>query len=150
MLIVLDNAGEQTRSGRCCPAPRLRVVVTSRDSMPGLIARDGARRMDLDPLPTARCGRAAARADRRPGRRRPAAAAALAALCSRLPLALRVAAELAAARSASSLADLVAELADQQRLLDLLDADRTRTPRSGPCSPGPTCTWTPAPPARSG
>ena len=40
----------------------------------------------------------------------------------RLPLALRVAAELTVARSATSLAELVAELADEQRRLELFDA----------------------------
>jgi hypothetical protein len=40
----------------------------------------------------------------------------------RLPLALRVAAELTVARSATSLTELVAELADEQRRLELLDA----------------------------
>ena len=87
-----------------------------------LVARDGARRLDLDLLPPAEAvgllraliGERAA-AD-------PGAAAALAAQCSRLPLALRVAAELAAARPAVSLTDLVGELADQQQRLDLLDA----------------------------
>jgi len=52
----------------------------------------------------------------------PGAAEALARQCCRLPLALRVAAERAAARPAESLADLVAELDDQRRRLDVLDA----------------------------
>ena len=53
MLIVLDNAGRaRTRSGRCCPAhPARAAVVTSRDTLAGLVARDGARRLDLDVLP---------------------------------------------------------------------------------------------------
>jgi tetratricopeptide (TPR) repeat protein len=97
-------------------------VVTSRDSLAGLVARDGARRLDLDLLPPgdavgllrALIGSRAA-AD-------PGAAAALADQCSRLPLALRVAAELAVARPTVPLADLVRELADQQRRLEFLDA----------------------------
>ena len=52
----------------------------------------------------------------------PDAAAALAGQCAWLPLVLRVAAELAAARPSTSLAQLVAELADEQRRLELLDA----------------------------
>jgi hypothetical protein len=43
--------------------------------------------------------------------------------CARLPLALRLAAELAAARPGVPLAGLAAELADEQRRLELLDAD---------------------------
>ncbi|WP_460065722.1 AfsR/SARP family transcriptional regulator [Streptomyces sp. YKOK-I1] len=124
MLIVLDNAAtvEQVRpllpgTGTCA------VVVTSRDSLAGLVAREGAHRLDLDLLP-ADAARALLR--RLVGPRaeaEPDAVDALAAQCARLPLALRVAAELAAARPATPLADLVCELTDQQRRLDLLDAD---------------------------
>jgi tetratricopeptide (TPR) repeat protein len=46
----------------------------------------------------------------------------LAGQCARLPLALRVAAELAVTRQATRLAGLVAELAGEQRRLELLDA----------------------------
>jgi hypothetical protein len=97
-------------------------VVTSRDSLAGLVARDGARRLDLDLLPQ---GDAVGLLRELIGGRvdaEPAAAAALAVHCARLPLALRVAAELAVARPAASLAGLASELADQQRRLDLLDA----------------------------
>jgi len=96
--------------------------VTSRDALSGLVARDGAQRLDLDLLPQqdavgllrALIGE---RVDADPG-----AAAALAGRCARLPLALRVAAELAAARPHTSLTALVSELADQQGRLDLLAA----------------------------
>ncbi|CAM5579151.1 hypothetical protein GCM10010329_76550 [Streptomyces spiroverticillatus] len=123
MLLVLDNAlsAEQVRpllpgSASCA------VVVTSRHSLGGLVARNGARRMDLGPLSA---GEATAllclligeraRADR-------AACAALAEQCARLPLALRVAAELAVARVGVPLAELVAGLADQRQRLRRLDA----------------------------
>jgi hypothetical protein len=97
--------------------------VTSRDSLVGLVARDGAARLDLDVLPlddavSLLCELIGARADADPP-----AAAKLAEQCSRLPLALRVAAELASARPDIPLADLIAELADEQRRLDVLDAD---------------------------
>jgi DNA-binding SARP family transcriptional activator/Tfp pilus assembly protein PilF len=122
MLVVLDNAREVEQVRLLLPgAPDCVVVVTSRDSLAGLVARHGASRLEVGLLPI---GDAVAllraliggRADADPD-----AAAALAARCARLPLALRVAAELAAALPASSLADLVCELAGQQRL-DLLDA----------------------------
>jgi DNA-binding SARP family transcriptional activator/Tfp pilus assembly protein PilF len=130
MLVVLDNAGsaEQVRSllpgSSGCVA-----VVTSRDSLAGLVAREGARRLDLDllPLPDAvNLLRAliGARVDADL-----AATAALAAQCARLPLALRVAAELAVARPAVCLADLVNEMADTRKRLETLDASgdsRTR------------------------
>jgi DNA-binding SARP family transcriptional activator/tetratricopeptide (TPR) repeat protein len=129
VLVVLDNAGSAAQVGPLLPgSPTCMVVVTSRDALAGLVARDGAVRVELDllPLPEA-VGLLRAligpRADSDP-----AAAAALASQCARLPLALRVAAELAAARPDLSLADLASELADQQRRLDLLDAGAdTRT-----------------------
>ena len=124
MLIVLDNACEAGQVRPLLPGtPGCVTVVTSRDSLAGLVARDGAVRMDLDLLQTADAitllrtligGRAVAD---------PAATQALAQACCRLPLALRVAAELAAARPQVPLGDLVTELADQRRSLDLLDAD---------------------------
>jgi DNA-binding SARP family transcriptional activator/Flp pilus assembly protein TadD len=123
MLVVLDNAGSVEQVRLLLPGtPACVTVVTSRDSLPGLVARDGAVRLDLDLLPAADAvsllrALIGQRADADPG-----AAEALAAQCCRLPLALRVAAELAAARPAIPLAGLVGELADQQRRLDLLDA----------------------------
>ena len=123
MLVVLDNAGSVEQVRLLLPGtPACVTVITSRDSLAGLVARDGAVRLDLDLLPAADAVRLLrvligprAEAD-------PSATEALAAQCSRLPLALRVAAELAAARPAIPLADLAGELADQQRRLDLLDA----------------------------
>ncbi len=123
MLVLLDNASsvEQVRpllpgTGSCL------VLITSRDSLPGMVAVHGAERLNLDllPLPDA-VGLLrrliGARVDREPS-----AAAELAAACARLPLALRIGAELAAARTDVPLAELVAELADHQGRLDLLDA----------------------------
>ena len=72
MLVVLDNARGPSRSGRCCPAaPACVTVVTSRDALAGLVARDGARAAGPGPAAAARGGRPAAGADRRPGGRRP-------------------------------------------------------------------------------
>ena len=123
ILLVLDNAAsvEQVRpllpgSGSCA------VVVTSRDSLAGLVAAHGARRIDLDLLPAED---AVALLRRLIGARvdaEPAAAATLAGQCARLPLALRVAAELAVARPGITLAELARELADRQHRLELLDA----------------------------
>ncbi len=123
MLVVLDNAGSAEQVRPLLPAtPACAAVVTSRDSLAGLVARDGARRLDLDLLPLADAvGLLRALIGQRVDAD-PTAAEELAAQCSRLPLALRVAAELAVARPAAPLAHLVGELADQQRRLDLLDA----------------------------
>jgi DNA-binding SARP family transcriptional activator/tetratricopeptide (TPR) repeat protein len=130
ILVVLDNAGSAEQVRPLLPGdPACAVVVTSRDALTGLVARDGAWRLDLDLLPLEDAigllrMLIGARVDADP-----AAAAVLASQCCRLPLALRVAAELTATRTAIPLAELVAELADQRRRLDLLDADGD--PRTG-------------------
>jgi tetratricopeptide (TPR) repeat protein/transcriptional regulator with XRE-family HTH domain len=123
LLVVLDNANHVEQVRPLLPGSSgCMAVVTSRDSLPGLVARDGARRLTVPPLPRTEAvsllriliGR---RVDLEPG-----ASDAMAAQCCRLPLALRVAAELAAARHDVQLADLVRELASQQGPLDQLDA----------------------------
>jgi DNA-binding SARP family transcriptional activator/tetratricopeptide (TPR) repeat protein len=123
MLVILDNArsAEQVRpllpgSSACT------VLVTSRDALAGLVARDGATRLDLDVLSRQEAiallrALIGARTDAEPE-----AAAELADQCCRLPLALRVAGELAASRPDVPLAELVRELADLRTRLDLLTA----------------------------
>ncbi|MEO3850690.1 tetratricopeptide repeat protein [Streptomyces sp. B8F3] len=123
MLVVLDNALSVEQVRPLLPgSPSCAVLVTSRDSMAGLVALHGARRLALGPLPRRE---AIALLRRLIGERAPADAAACAALaeqCARLPLALRVAAELAAKHPGVALAELVTELGDHRRRLDLLDA----------------------------
>ena len=123
LLVLLDNAASVEQVRPLLPGcPSCLVVVTSRDSLAGLVARHGAGRLDLDmlPLPDA-VGLLRTligdRVDAEPG-----AAVALAKQCARLPLALRVAAELAAASPDSRLEGLAGELASEQRRLDLFDA----------------------------
>ena len=123
MLIVLDNAldTEQVRpllpgSGECV------VVVTSRDSLAGLVARDGAVRLELDALPAADAAELLRALIGPRVAEEPHAAAELVEQCCRLPLALRVAAELAAARPQTPLAGLVAELFVPAERLVLLAA----------------------------
>lgn len=123
VLVMLDNAASVEQVRPLLPGgPSCLVVVTSRDSLAGLVARHGAQRLDLDILPLADSmgllrsligGRVDAE---------PRAAAALAGHCARLPLALRVAAELAATSPGQRLEELAGELAGEQRRLDLLDA----------------------------
>lgn len=122
-LVVLDNAGSVEQVRPLLPgSPGCAVVVTSRDALAGLVARDGAVRIDLDVLPLPDSVALlreliGSRADDDV-----AAAKTMAEHCSRLPLALRVAAELAAARPDVSLAELADELADRHKRLDILDA----------------------------
>jgi DNA-binding SARP family transcriptional activator/tetratricopeptide (TPR) repeat protein len=129
MLVVLDNASHAEQVRPLLPGTSgCLALVTSRDALAGLVARDGATRLELDLLPlddavallTGLIGERA-RADRD-------STAGLAGHCARLPLALRVAAERAAAHPKARLADLAADLASQQERLDLLDAaDDPRT-----------------------
>jgi DNA-binding SARP family transcriptional activator len=123
ILVMLDNAGSADQVRPLLPGnPSCTVLVTSRDSMTGLVARDGAARVNLDVLPLEDAVALlrtllGAQVDAEPG-----AAAELAGHCCQLPLALRVAAELAASRPGVSLAGLARELADLRTRLDLLDA----------------------------
>jgi tetratricopeptide (TPR) repeat protein/transcriptional regulator with XRE-family HTH domain len=125
VLIVLDNARDAEQVRPLLPGdPGCVAVVTSRDALAGLVATDGARRLDLDVLPLADAvgllrSLIGPRTDEDAD-----ATMELAGLCARLPLALRIAAELAVARAAAPLADLVAELAAAR--LDLLDAGEDR------------------------
>jgi tetratricopeptide (TPR) repeat protein len=122
MLIVLDNASTVEHVRPLLPGTSTCVVVvTSRDSLAGLVVVDGARRLDLDLLPPSD---AIALLRQLVGSRidgEPDAARELARYCAGLPLALRIAAELVVSRPAGSLGDLVAELADEPRRPDLLD-----------------------------
>ncbi len=118
LLIILDNArrADQVRpllpgEGQCA------VLVTSRDQMSGMVARDGARRVSLGPL------REHDAVDLLAGlvqEERPEDSATalgeLAALCARLPLALRIAAEHALSRPLVSIGNLVADLRKQSAL----------------------------------
>ncbi|WP_344136875.1 helix-turn-helix transcriptional regulator, partial [Luedemannella flava] len=124
MLIVLDNAGTPDQVRPLLPgSATCRTLVTSRDSLAGLVIRDGARRIDLDLLTREE---AVALLRTLLGERvdaEPAAAADLADRCARLPLALRIAAEHAAATPGRLLADLADDLRDEATRLDLLAVD---------------------------
>lgn len=123
MLILLDNAksAEQVRPllpghGGCF------VLVTSRDAVPSLAIRHGARRIEIDLLTSAEAvdllrTQLGPRVDVEVE-----AAAELIRQCARLPLALRMVSELAIARSGEKLAELTAELGDERQRLDVLDA----------------------------
>jgi tetratricopeptide (TPR) repeat protein len=123
ILVVLDNAAsaEQVRpllpgAGGCAAA------VTSRDALAGLVARDGATRLELGVLPLDDSISLLRALIGSPVDDDPAALGTLAERCARLPLALRIAAELAVAHPSVPLAALSGDLARQQRRLDLLGA----------------------------
>jgi tetratricopeptide (TPR) repeat protein/transcriptional regulator with XRE-family HTH domain len=122
MVVLLDNARSAEQVRPLLPGVSgCLVVVTSRNRLAGLIARDGARPLPLDVLSPdeaielLRRTVGTDRADREPN-----AVAALAQRCGRHPLALRVAAERTGVWPDASLADLVAELDDSSRRLSVL------------------------------
>src|SRR5262249_41503624 len=110
MLLLLDNASSEGHVRPLLPGgPSCIAVVARRDSLAGLVAREGAVRVPADVLSLSDSvallrGLIGRRVDEDA-----AAAAALAQRCARLPLALRVAAEVAAGRPTVPLADLVTE-----------------------------------------
>lgn len=122
MVLLLDNAGSVGQVRPLLPgSASCLVLVTSRDALPGLVARHGARRVLVDLLTDAEAldllrTLLGARVDEEP-----AAAEALIGYSARLPLALRLVAELALSRPGERLAALAEELADERRRLDLLD-----------------------------
>ncbi|GIH03329.1 hypothetical protein Rhe02_13960 [Rhizocola hellebori] len=122
MLVVLDNVRsvEQVRPLLPGTASCL-VIVTSRDSLVGLVARDGARRIDLDLLPLEDAVKLLAALIGERVNAESGAARQLAERCARLPLALRVVAEYVASRPERTLAQLLAEL-DGSTVLRLLAA----------------------------
>ncbi|QKV96980.1 tetratricopeptide repeat protein [Streptomyces sp. NA02950] len=133
MLVVLDNALSVEQVRPLLPGtPPCAVLVTSRDSLAGLVALHGAQRLELGPLlPTEATSLLRLLIGDR-AQTDHTSSAVLAEQCARLPLALRVAAELAATRPGVTLSELVAELSDQQQRLESLDAggDSRATVRS--------------------
>jgi transcriptional regulator with XRE-family HTH domain/tetratricopeptide (TPR) repeat protein len=94
ILVVLDNARGAEQVRPLLPgSPGCLVLVTSRQKLTGLVAREGARQLSLDVMPAAESMSLLTRllgADRVGAERH--AATELAALCEGLPLALRIAA----------------------------------------------------------
>jgi DNA-binding SARP family transcriptional activator len=124
MLIVLDNARDADQVRPLLPGGAGCVVlVTSRSTLPGLVAAVGACPVPLDLL-AERDAQAllAARLGSRRTEAEPAAVRQIVRLCARLPLALAITAARAAARPAIPLAALAGELTAEQDRLDALDA----------------------------
>lgn len=118
VLVVLDNARGPDQVRPLLPSgPGCMVVLTSRDQLSGLVARDGAVRLGLDALAPEEARILLARllgAERVEAE--PEAVAGLARLCGYLPLALRIAAANLADRQRTTVADYAAELAAGDRL----------------------------------
>jgi DNA-binding SARP family transcriptional activator/tetratricopeptide (TPR) repeat protein len=127
MLVVLDNVHSADQVRPMVPGgTSSAVIVTSRNRLGGLVARDGAQRLDLSILSEAESLDLLARiagSDRVAAE--PDAAADLVAICGHFPLALRIAAAQLSEDPERSIADLVAVLTHGQRTLALqIDDDR--------------------------
>ncbi|MGW3999043.1 ATP-binding protein [Amycolatopsis sp. NPDC004772] len=122
LLFILDNAHSAEQVRPMLPgAPGCMVVVTSRDSLTGLVVTDAAHRLTLDlltPLEAHELVTGIIGADRVSSESD--ATHELVRLCARLPLALRIAASRIAAHSHLAVADVVAELTDDNTRLDIL------------------------------
>jgi DNA-binding SARP family transcriptional activator len=133
MLVVLDNARDAAQVRPLLPGgPGCLVVVTSRSTLAGLAATEGARLLTLGLLPAAEARELLAR---RLGAARldaePAAATELARVCGGLPLALSVAAARVSAFPRLQLRALTGELTDARSRLDALDTgDATASVRA--------------------
>jgi DNA-binding SARP family transcriptional activator/Tfp pilus assembly protein PilF len=121
VLVLLDNAASVDQVRPLLPGTASSVVlVTSRDHLPGLVVRHGARRLDLDVLRRDEALDLLRRLAGDSVTGDTEAAEELAAHCARLPLALRIAAELVHRRAPATLASVVGELADHRGRLGLL------------------------------
>jgi hypothetical protein len=118
MLVLLDNAGNADQVRPLLPATSTCfTVVTSRDSLTGLVVLDGAHRIDLDVLSEAEALDLLRLLLGERVTREHDAAVELVRGCARLPLALRVAAEVA---RSEPLRQVMTELNEEG--LDLLDS----------------------------
>jgi DNA-binding SARP family transcriptional activator len=126
VLIVLDNARDAEHVRPLLPgSPGCLVLITSRDGLSGLVAKEGARRLTLDVLPhdDARTLLARLLGEERVGAE-PEATAELARVCGHLPLALRIAAANLADQPQRGIASYLAELGEGNRLAALeVDGD---------------------------
>lgn len=132
MLLVLDNVRNAEQVRPLLPgAPGCLAVITSRDRLTGLVARDGARRLTLDVLEPTEARTLIARlvGDRDPGPE--ATAAALAKACGYLPLAIRIATAYLADRPELTVAGLADTLRSEASLGALeVDGDPEASVRS--------------------
>jgi len=129
VLVVLDNAANAEQVRPLLPGTAgCLTLVTSRNRLSSLAARDGAQRLTLDVLPP---GEAVTLIARIAGHERAAADQAatskLAQLCGGLPLALRITADRAASHRHLSMSDLVDELMLEHDRLDVLAAEDKTT-----------------------
>ena len=125
LLVMLDDASSPEQVRPLLPGiAGCLLLVTSRDRLDGLVARDGTERVTLDPLTVVESVTLLARilgAERVTAEL--TAAVELARVCARLPLALRIAAARLAGQPGRGIGCFVAELSTGDRLAALQVAD---------------------------
>ncbi len=133
VLVVLDNARDADQARPLLPGSAGGfVVVTSRDRLAGLVAREGARQLRLGVLAPAEAARLLATVlEQRGTVGQPDAVAELAGCCAQLPLALRIAAaNLVRQPPGKTVASYVTDLREGNRLGALAsDGDELATVR---------------------
>nr|WP_228046134.1 AfsR/SARP family transcriptional regulator [Saccharopolyspora sp. HNM0983] len=128
LLVVLDNASTVEQIRPLLPGTSsCFTLITSRSPLDGLVAGEGAHRIDLDPMPRYDARALLSTRTGRPDEPDHEQADQLIAHCAGLPLALRVAAERIRSRRSRDIASLVAELDVEHDRLDLLDTGDERT-----------------------
>jgi tetratricopeptide (TPR) repeat protein len=126
VLLLLDNAHSAGQVRDLLPgSPGCFVLVTTRDTLPALVARHGASRLTVGLLAVPEAVELLRRLAGPRVHAEPEAAEAIVLGCARLPLAIRIAAELAVARPQERLADLAAELPGRLDLLNAGDDEHT-------------------------
>lgn len=124
MLILLDNACHPDQVRQVLPGSAgSLVVVTSRDQLRGLVARDGATRIDLDVLTPAEAETLLARLLTAGRMDATNGLGELAHLCGYLPLALRIAAANLTAQPRSSISDYIGRLRPNRLAALQVDGD---------------------------
>lgn len=120
MLMVLDNAATADQVRSLLPdTPDCTVLVTSRNRLGGLVARDGASRLTLEPLSSDEAATLLRHASTRDLRdESPEALRHVVRLCGHLPLAVRIAAEHYSTGQYSSLAEMITVM--ESNLLEFL------------------------------
>jgi DNA-binding SARP family transcriptional activator len=139
MLVLLDDARDPDQVRPLLPgSPGCMALVTSRDRLAGLVARDGAAPMVLDVLSDAETHALLARllgADR--VRAEPTAAAELARLCGNQPFAVRIAAANLATHPRTSIAEYATRLSGDRPEWLQTDDDGHRPRSTRPTLPCP-------------
>ncbi|WP_188317078.1 AfsR/SARP family transcriptional regulator [Solihabitans fulvus] len=124
VLVVLDNVANPNQVRPLLPAsPGCLVVITSRDRLAGLVAREGARRITVDVLaPEESRALLTGILGARRVADEPSAVAELAGRCAHLPIALRITAANLTNDPHRRIADYLAEL-DASNLLSAMEID---------------------------